>query len=75
MDLYTYAYGVLVRKPKGNSCLEDLSIDRRISHWVSKKIDWEVMDWIQLPQNTEKCRVLWNTVINHDIQLRGASRK
>lgn len=67
MDLYTYAYWLenlketrLPGRPQYRQ--KDITLGL-------KKVDWEVKDWIQLPRNTEKCRVLQNTVINHHIQL------
>jgi hypothetical protein len=31
------AYKVLVAKPEGKSCLEDLDVDERVLQWILKK--------------------------------------
>jgi hypothetical protein len=58
-------YKPMVRKPKGKRPC------RRPGHrWDDnikidlKKVGWEGMDWIHLPQDSDQWRVLRNTVMN-----------
>jgi hypothetical protein len=62
------AYRILVGKPEGK---RPLGSQRH--RWVDnikmdlRGIEWDGMDWIDLAQDSDQCRALVNTVMNHQV--------
>jgi hypothetical protein len=56
------AYKIMVGKLKGRCHSEDLGVDGTIIlEWILEEIGLEGVDWINLAQDMDQCRVLVNT--------------